>query len=226
MNTSLSATVTACWCSTWLQKHPTGPRSYSSFRFQVLGAEQPLPVSTCSYFEVKVLHNPDTRGGLALGVCGHLPSGTETHSIRPLLWWEEEKGKNWRVVLVFVFAGGDICRLIIVLHTAYIYIYLCRSGTSSHIYWANVDWNGLFSLHIQQYLLSRHVLALGPPFFAICFMTDGDIHMISIKDEWKECIEWPPELKMRLSGWGFNGRVGPLTRFFVGPKNAKVRVVF
>ena len=106
LNTSLSATVTACWCSTWLQKHPTGPRSYSSFRFQVLGAEQPLPVSTCSYFEVKVLHNPDTRGGLALGVCGHLPSGTETHSIRPLLWWEEEKGKNWRVVLVFVFAGG------------------------------------------------------------------------------------------------------------------------
>jgi len=50
--------------------------------WQVLGAEQPLPVSTSSYFEVKVLHNPDTRGGLALGVCGHLPSGTETHSIR------------------------------------------------------------------------------------------------------------------------------------------------
>mmetsp|Transcript_16352 Transcript_16352/g.36018 ORF Transcript_16352/g.36018 Transcript_16352/m.36018 type:complete len:356 (+) Transcript_16352:22-1089(+) len=50
--------------------------------WQVLGAEQPLPVSTLSYFEVKVLQNPDTRGGLALGVCGHLPSGTETHSIR------------------------------------------------------------------------------------------------------------------------------------------------
>lgn len=134
------------------------PVLWKSFRFQVLGAEQPLPVSTCSYFEVKVLHNPDTRGGLALGVCGHLPSGTETHSIRPLLWWEEEKGKNWRVVLVFVFAGGDICRLIIVLHTAYIYTYAgqahlaifieqmlietdCFHCISSNIYWADMFWH-------------------------------------------------------------------------------------
>ena len=34
-----------------------------------------------SYFEVQILHNPDTRGGLAIGVCDHLPSGPETHSI-------------------------------------------------------------------------------------------------------------------------------------------------
>eukprot|EP00913_Durusdinium_trenchii_P022372 g21017.t1 len=49
--------------------------------WQVLGAEQPLPVSIVSYFEVQILHNPDTRGGLAIGVCDHLPSGPETHSI-------------------------------------------------------------------------------------------------------------------------------------------------
>ena len=82
LNNSLSAT------KSMLLNIATVTSPFFRFLFQVLGAEQPLPVSTSSYFEVKVLHNPDTRGGLALGVCGHLPSGTETHSIR--------RSENWK----------------------------------------------------------------------------------------------------------------------------------
>lgn len=84
----------------------------------------------------------------------------------------------------------------------------------------------------------------GTPFFAICFMTGGNIHMISIKDEWKECIEWFT-IHAGFRYWNLLiiryaakstrvedavERLGPmgglmLTRFS-GPKNAKVRVVF
>ena len=90
----------------------------------MLGAEQPLPVSTSSYFEVKVLHNPDTRGGLALGVCGHLPSGTETHSIRPLE--EDGKKKKGRIEEWFWFLflrGGYLQTHNRVAYSIYIYTY-------------------------------------------------------------------------------------------------------
>mmetsp|Transcript_120580 Transcript_120580/g.257517 ORF Transcript_120580/g.257517 Transcript_120580/m.257517 type:complete len:385 (-) Transcript_120580:71-1225(-) len=51
--------------------------------WQVISAERPLPMSGASYFEVTVLANPDQKkGGLAFGVCGHIPTGQEIHSIR------------------------------------------------------------------------------------------------------------------------------------------------
>ncbi|CAE8668115.1 unnamed protein product [Polarella glacialis] len=50
--------------------------------WQVIASQNPLPVSSPSYFEVKVLCNPDSRGGLAIGLCGHIPQGPEVHSIR------------------------------------------------------------------------------------------------------------------------------------------------
>jgi len=50
--------------------------------WQVISAESALPVSSPSYFEVSILANPDSRGGLAIGVCNHIPQGTEIHSIR------------------------------------------------------------------------------------------------------------------------------------------------
>merc|ERR1719409_2542850 len=39
-------------------------------------------MSSTSYFEVKVLENPDPRGGLAVGVCNHVPQDAEIHTIR------------------------------------------------------------------------------------------------------------------------------------------------
>lgn len=50
--------------------------------WQVVAASQPLRMAGPSYFEVKVLANPDTRGGLAIGICDHVPQGHEVHSIR------------------------------------------------------------------------------------------------------------------------------------------------
>lgn len=50
--------------------------------WQVISSEHPLPMAGPSYFEVKILKNPDPRGGLAIGVCGHMPQGSEIHSIR------------------------------------------------------------------------------------------------------------------------------------------------
>eukprot|EP00933_Yihiella_yeosuensis_P078391 TRINITY_DN8981_c0_g2_i1.p1 TRINITY_DN8981_c0_g2~~TRINITY_DN8981_c0_g2_i1.p1 ORF type:complete len:431 (+),score=84.69 TRINITY_DN8981_c0_g2_i1:126-1418(+) len=50
--------------------------------WQVVSAEAPLPQAAPSYFEMKIENNPDTRGGLAMGVCGHIPQGSEVHSIR------------------------------------------------------------------------------------------------------------------------------------------------
>lgn len=50
--------------------------------WQVISAECALPVSSPSYFEVSILANPDSRGGLAVGLCNHVPQGTEIHSIR------------------------------------------------------------------------------------------------------------------------------------------------
>jgi len=50
--------------------------------WQVISAQHALPASGPSYFEVTVVKNPDPRGGLAIGLCGHIPQGTEIHSIR------------------------------------------------------------------------------------------------------------------------------------------------
>mmetsp|Transcript_65852 Transcript_65852/g.142875 ORF Transcript_65852/g.142875 Transcript_65852/m.142875 type:complete len:380 (+) Transcript_65852:135-1274(+) len=51
--------------------------------WQVISARDPLPMSGASYFEVKILANPDpTKGGLAFGICGHQPSGNEVFSIQ------------------------------------------------------------------------------------------------------------------------------------------------
>lgn len=51
--------------------------------WQVISAQNPLSMSGAAYFEIKVLSNPDTlKGGLAVGVCGHVPQGAEVHSIR------------------------------------------------------------------------------------------------------------------------------------------------
>lgn len=51
--------------------------------WQVISAQHPLPMAASSYFEVKVLANPDPKGGwCAFGVCTHIPAGQEVHSIR------------------------------------------------------------------------------------------------------------------------------------------------
>jgi len=50
--------------------------------WQVIAASNPLPMACSSYFEVSILSNPNSSGGLAVGFCGHLPSGNEVHSIR------------------------------------------------------------------------------------------------------------------------------------------------
>jgi len=51
--------------------------------WQVVAARDPLPMSGASYFEVRVLANPaSSKGGLAIGVCGHIPADKEMFSIR------------------------------------------------------------------------------------------------------------------------------------------------
>jgi len=50
--------------------------------WQIISAQHPLPMAAPSYFEVTINKNPDPKGGLAIGVCGHIPSGNEVHSIR------------------------------------------------------------------------------------------------------------------------------------------------
>jgi len=51
--------------------------------WQVISAQNPLPLAASSYFEVTVVANSDPKGGwCAFGVCTHIPSGQEVHSIR------------------------------------------------------------------------------------------------------------------------------------------------
>jgi len=50
--------------------------------WQCIAAQRALILSKPSYFEVSIDGNPDPRGGLALGVMGHVPTGTEIHTIR------------------------------------------------------------------------------------------------------------------------------------------------
>mmetsp|Transcript_53349 Transcript_53349/g.95753 ORF Transcript_53349/g.95753 Transcript_53349/m.95753 type:complete len:389 (+) Transcript_53349:57-1223(+) len=49
----------------------------------VVAAEQPLSMAGNTYFEIKILNNPDpTTDRMAFGICAHVPKGTEAHQIR------------------------------------------------------------------------------------------------------------------------------------------------
>jgi len=51
--------------------------------WQVVSARLPIHMSGVAYFEVMVASNPDSKnGGLAIGVCGHVPQGPDTYTIR------------------------------------------------------------------------------------------------------------------------------------------------
>jgi len=50
--------------------------------WQVISAEYPVFMAHTAYFEVTILANPETKdGGLAVGVCGHIPQGKDIYSI-------------------------------------------------------------------------------------------------------------------------------------------------
>lgn len=49
--------------------------------WQVISTTHPLPETGASYVEIAIEHNPNSKGGLAIGVCGHVPQGNEVHSI-------------------------------------------------------------------------------------------------------------------------------------------------
>jgi len=50
--------------------------------WQVIGGAYPLPMASIAYFEVNVVANSEARGGLAVGICSHIPQGSEIHTIR------------------------------------------------------------------------------------------------------------------------------------------------
>lgn len=50
--------------------------------WQVIPALNPLSMARVTYFEVKVVENPDPKGGLAIGICGHVPVDKEIHNVR------------------------------------------------------------------------------------------------------------------------------------------------
>lgn len=50
--------------------------------WQIVAAQYPLSMAGQSFFEVTVLTNPNPKGGLAVGVCGHIPTGSEVNTIR------------------------------------------------------------------------------------------------------------------------------------------------
>lgn len=52
--------------------------------WQLISAQHALPVAISSYFEARIMENPDPNGGLAVGVCGHPLAGGEVHSLRPV----------------------------------------------------------------------------------------------------------------------------------------------
>lgn len=49
--------------------------------WQVISSMHPLPLAGASYFEVLIERNPNTKGGMAIGVCSHIPQGNEVHQI-------------------------------------------------------------------------------------------------------------------------------------------------
>jgi hypothetical protein len=50
--------------------------------WQVVAAAYPIPMASTAYFEIRVIRNQEQRGGLAIGLCGHIPQGQEIHTIR------------------------------------------------------------------------------------------------------------------------------------------------
>jgi len=63
--------------------------------WQIIAAQDPLPLSGAAYFEVKVASNPDSsRGGLAVGLCGHKPTEKEifTIGISDAIWYVSNNG--------------------------------------------------------------------------------------------------------------------------------------
>jgi hypothetical protein len=49
--------------------------------WQVVTGEDPLSTSKDAYFEVTVEKNTDPKGGLAIGILGHVPTGDEVHGV-------------------------------------------------------------------------------------------------------------------------------------------------
>lgn len=49
--------------------------------WQIASAQYALSLVRTTYFDVRILFNPDSKGGLAVGLCGHVPQGAEVHSI-------------------------------------------------------------------------------------------------------------------------------------------------
>lgn len=50
--------------------------------WQVITSLYPIPMASTAYFEIQVTANSESRGGLAVGICGHIPKGSEIHSVR------------------------------------------------------------------------------------------------------------------------------------------------
>jgi len=51
--------------------------------WSVIAAEHPISMAGNTYWEVKILNNPDpVTDRMAFGVCAHVPTGTEAHQIR------------------------------------------------------------------------------------------------------------------------------------------------
>jgi hypothetical protein len=48
--------------------------------WQVISTTHPLP-DIGGYIEISIENNPNCKGGMAIGVCGHIPQGSEVHSI-------------------------------------------------------------------------------------------------------------------------------------------------
>jgi hypothetical protein len=49
--------------------------------WQVAPAIHPLSSIRTTHFSVKILSNPDPKGALGIGICGHIPKAQEVHSI-------------------------------------------------------------------------------------------------------------------------------------------------
>lgn len=50
--------------------------------WQFISSVRPLSIAKVSYFETQIVWNPDSKGGLAIGVSAHVPRGSEVFSIK------------------------------------------------------------------------------------------------------------------------------------------------
>jgi hypothetical protein len=71
---------------TSLKVRPTNRNSWeieaNTDGWQVIAAAYPIPMASTAYFEIHIITNKELRGGMAIGLCGHIPQGTELHTIR------------------------------------------------------------------------------------------------------------------------------------------------